>query len=158
MKKYFVTIVNSFQDWLIRILKHPQIIAVLIPVCMAATLQIENTRWIAPIAADKITNPVPYTNEHITSGQKIFDKICWVCHNSNGKGNGPAAVDLKNKPADLTSADVQKQSDGALYWKISNGRTEMASYREMLSAKQRWQLVCYLRHLDGGSVQNNNSK
>jgi mono/diheme cytochrome c family protein len=42
---------------------------------------------------------------------------------------------------------VKKQTDGALYWKISNGRGNMPPYKEALSDEQRWQLVVYLREL-----------
>jgi len=42
---------------------------------------------------------------------------------------------------------VQNQSDGAIYWKITNGNPPMASYKETLTEEQRWQLVNYIREL-----------
>ena len=44
------------------------------------------------------------------------------------------------------SADVQVQTDGALFWKISSGNTRagMPTF-SFLPEPQRWQLVLYLR-------------
>ena len=36
------------------------------------------------------------------SGAKLFQTYCAVCHGTNGKGNGPAALALKTPPPDLT--------------------------------------------------------
>ncbi len=46
---------------------------------------------------------------------------------------------------------VQEQSDGALFWKITNGNPDrgMPSFSQ-LPELQRWQLVLYLRKLGAG--------
>jgi len=36
------------------------------------------------------------------SGKEMFRAYCASCHGPDGKGNGPAAPALKNKPTDLT--------------------------------------------------------
>jgi len=36
------------------------------------------------------------------SGKEMFKSYCAVCHGADGKGDGPAAAELKQKPADLT--------------------------------------------------------
>ena len=65
----------------------------------------------------------------------------------NGKGDGPASVQLNPKPADHTLPAVQSQSDGALFWKISTGRGAMQPYSKVLTVQQRWELVHYIRSL-----------
>src|SRR5271169_251402 len=35
-------------------------------------------------------------------GPDLFHAHCAACHGADGKGNGPAAADLKTKPANLT--------------------------------------------------------
>ena len=105
----------------------------------------DTSTWFAPESAASIINPHQATLEDIKAGKKIFEKVCWNCHGTDGKGNGPSAVDIKTKPADLTSTKVQKQTDGAIFWKITNGRSDMSAYGELLSSKQRWLLVCYIR-------------
>ena len=42
------------------------------------------------------------------------------------EGDGPASASLNPKPADHTSAMVQSESDGTLYYKISEGRAHTA--------------------------------
>jgi hypothetical protein len=59
-----------------------------------------------------------------------------------------AGAALKPRPTDFTSAQVKKEADGALFWKLTNGRAPMASYRSTLSPQQRWQLVNYIRSLE----------
>ena len=36
------------------------------------------------------------------NGAALYQAYCAPCHGKDGKGNGPAAVSLKNKPPDLT--------------------------------------------------------
>jgi hypothetical protein len=50
--------------------------------------------------------------------------------------------------ADLQLPGVQRQTDGVLFWKISNGNTSrgMPSFSK-LPELQRWQLVLYIRTL-----------
>ena len=102
-------------------------------------------KWIAPKSADKIINPIKNDMAATKSGKKIYTQLCAVCHGSKGKGDGIAAVSLNPKPANFNNVDIQKQTDGALFWKITNGRTPMASYKESLSEIQRWQLINYIR-------------
>jgi len=44
------------------------------------------------------------------SGADIFKWYCAACHGKNGKGNGPAASDLKVPPPDLTT--LAKRNNG----------------------------------------------
>ena len=37
------------------------------------------------------------------SGQEMFNAYCAACHGKDGKGTGPAAPQLKQAPADLTT-------------------------------------------------------
>ena len=57
------------------------------------------------------------------------------------------AAALNPKPADHTSAKVQSQTDGAIFYKITTGRLPMAPYKDVLNDTQRWQLVNYIRTL-----------
>jgi hypothetical protein len=54
----------------------------------------------------------------------------------------------KKRSADLQLPVVQQQSDGALFWKITNGNLGrgMPSFSK-LPELQRWQIVLYLRKL-----------
>ena len=114
-----------------------------------------SSEWIAPASANKLNNPVAEISAATDKGGELFVQNCTTCHGTSGKGDGPTADMLDTKPADLTSSKVQKESDGALFWKITNGKGAMASYKKDLSEEQRWQLVNYVRKLGRASVKQN---
>jgi mono/diheme cytochrome c family protein len=106
-----------------------------------------NTGWVAPASANNLTNPLKNIAKASREGRNIFETQCFTCHGSNGNGDGPVAVSLNPKPANLTSSKVQEQSDSAIFWKITNGNAPMPSFKHTLSETQRWALVDYLRTL-----------
>ncbi len=103
--------------------------------------------WKAPASADNLKNPLKNISEAGTAGEGIFNTQCSTCHGAGGKGDGPAGKMLNPKPADLTSTLVKNESDGALYWKISNGNNPMPAFSSSLSSRQRWELIDYIRTL-----------
>jgi len=104
-------------------------------------------KWVAPASVDKIVNPLKNDTEAAASGKKLFNTLCYVCHGSKGKGDGMAGTGLTPKPTDLTSTEFQSQTDGAIFWKITVGRSPMASYRTTIPEKKRWEIINYIRTL-----------
>lgn len=104
--------------------------------------------WTAPDAEKAKKNPVPNDKKTLDQGEKVTKINCVSCHGLKGKGDGPAAVALNPKPADWTSKQVQAESDGELFWKITTGRGAMPSWRH-LSDNDRWAAVRYIRTLAG---------
>jgi mono/diheme cytochrome c family protein len=98
--------------------------------------------WDAPAAEKAKKSP----GGNAASGKKLAETNCVSCHGASGKGDGPAAAALTPKPADWTSPKVQGESEGALFWKISNGRGPMPPWKH-LSEKDRWDLVSYVKSL-----------
>ena len=103
--------------------------------------------WKAPPEADKLVNPLKGKAEAVKAGKKLFKNQCVVCHGVLGRGDGVAGMGLNPKPANLTSKAVQDQTDGAIFWKITNGKTPMAAYKDVFTEEQRWELVTYIRTL-----------
>lgn len=104
-------------------------------------------RWNTPAWPDTLKNPYEHIAAAADSGKIIYMKICNVCHGNGGKGDGIAAAGLTIKPADHTSTTVQLQTDGSLFYEMSNGHAPMPAYKTMLSEKQRWELICFIRTL-----------
>ena len=100
-----------------------------------------------PPAAAAQLNPVSATAESIAAGRALYAQNCVFCHGDTGKGDGPAAVNLTVKPSDLTNPALRPQSDGALFWKISEGHSPMPANQRLLSTQDRWTVVNYLRTL-----------
>jgi len=74
---------------------------------------------------------------------------CSPCHGTSGRGDGPAAAALNPKPANYTTKAISAESDGALFWKLSEGRGAMVPFKSTYSEKQRWELITYIRTLQG---------
>jgi len=101
--------------------------------------------WKAPARAAARKNPVPADAASIGRGKAVYASQCASCHGNSGKGDGPAAKSLEKSPGDLTK--LRGQSNGELFWKITEGKKPMASYATTLSEQQRWDVVNYLHAL-----------
>jgi mono/diheme cytochrome c family protein len=99
-----------------------------------------DSSWIAPSEHAQKPNPLTSRPDAAAGGAKIFRQRCSTCHGDDGRGTA--------KAPDLTAPDVQAQSDGALFWKITSGNAHagMPTF-SYLPAPQRWQLVLQLRAL-----------
>jgi|GEM_PF-553129 len=104
--------------------------------------------WIAPKdETDTLVNMYKHGDpDAIAGGKQVFATICFLCHGDHGKGDGMQAPTLPRPPADLTSRRVQKQTDGELFWKITNGNDVMLSF-STYTKEERWQLVTFIRQL-----------
>jgi mono/diheme cytochrome c family protein len=112
----------------------------------------EPKEWVAPRRKARAKNPVAVSKESIAAGKLLFQNGCVSCHGDAGKGDGAAAAFLTVHPPDLTSAKAAKESDGALYWKISSGRSPMPSFEAIYTPEQRWQIINYVRTLGAKAV------
>lgn len=109
----------------------------------------EVPKWVAPTSANSIANPLAGKQEAANAGKALFAGTCMPCHGVAGKGDGPAAVALNPRPANLSDPALTGQSDGAIFWKISEGHLAMPPWKQVLSETQRWQLVNFIRVLSG---------
>ena len=107
----------------------------------------QSRKYPAPASADATMNPLKGNADATLEGKKIYTQYCVTCHGIKGRGDGIAAPGLAKPPADHTSDFVQKQTDGALFWIISEGNNPMPTYKTALSESQRWQVVNFIRTL-----------
>ena len=104
--------------------------------------------WPVPDASAKAKNPVASDAASIAEGKTLYSTHCKSCHGAKGLGDGSKAAQLKTEPGDFSSADFQAQSDGALFYKTSEGRDDMPNFKKKLpDAEDRWNLVNYMRTL-----------
>jgi len=92
-------------------------------------------------------NPIPPDEGSRATGKQVYVRNCMPCHGATGKGNGPIANKQARRPANLTESRFAKETDGTLYWKISNGHRPMPKFANLLPAESRWNVVNYLRTL-----------
>lgn len=107
----------------------------------------QNKEWKAPESAKSKKTPISSNEASIAAGKKIYEKDCMNCHGKKGKGDGKDAANQDVTVADLSSVKVQAQSDGEIFWKISEGKKPMPSNKKDHSEDQIWQLVNYVRTL-----------
>src|SRR5207237_2697982 len=61
------------------------------------------------------------------------------------KGDGPKAAELGRSAGNLSSPVMWRQTDGALFWKLTTGKTPMPATK--LPREDRWHIVNYIRTL-----------
>lgn len=105
-------------------------------------------QWNAPARAAKQPNPVAASSESIALGQKLYVKNCQSCHGSKGLGDGPQAKDLEQRPEAIAGDRLKNQSDGELFWKLSEGKKPMPSFEKLITAEERWHIINYIRTLN----------
>ena len=115
-------------------------------------------RWDVPKRAAARKNPVAVNETSIALGKGVYERQCLACHGAKGKGDGPAAVHLEKSPGNLADPRLWRESDGALYWKITEGHTPMPRFELITSDEERWPLVNYLRTFAPKPASSNQSK
>jgi len=105
-----------------------------------------NVPWAAPDKYVKMPNPVKADAKSISAGKALFLVNCESCHGKKGIGNGTKAPDLKTIPGNFTKDAFQSQTDGTIFYKMTEGRNEMPKAKKDLPNDiDRWNLVNYLR-------------
>ena len=90
-------------------------------------------------------------------GRRVYRSACAACHGLRGDGEGPAARSINPKPRDFMAGVLKFRStpsgalptDSDLFRTISEGvpGTWMPAWEDLLSEKQRWAVVAYLKTL-----------
>ena len=103
--------------------------------------------WAAPEAAAKVKNPNKEDAEFIAAGKALYSKHCKSCHGSSGKGDGPKASGLEISCGDFTSPEFKAETEGAIYYKTTEGRDPMPTFKKKITDEERWQIVSYIETL-----------
>lgn len=102
--------------------------------------------WSVPDKNAKMANPVKADDESLKTGKEVWAKHCQSCHGKQGKGDGSKAAQLKTAPGDFSKADFHKQPDGALYYKVAEGRDDMPAFKKKIADQDDiWAVVNYMR-------------
>ena len=126
----------------------PLLLAVMVTALVAEPAHAQggsDKAWVAPERAAKRPNPLPPTADAVKRGADLFHRDCVQCHGTAGHGDGPQAASLQPRPADLALTRVQSQTDGALFWKMTQGRGMMPA--ATLGERDKWAVIHFLRTL-----------
>lgn len=104
--------------------------------------------WLVPALAKAKKNTIASNAESIQAGKSLWNTHCKSCHGSKGLGDGNKAAQLKTDPGNLSKPDFQIQTDGEIFYRISEGRDDMPSFKKKLPDEDdRWSLVNFIRTL-----------
>ncbi len=95
-------------------------------------------------------NPVKFTEESVEKGKSLYMTQCAMCHGKTGNGKGDLAAVMHINPSDFTKPDTLGQrTDGELFTLIDKGSASMPAQGTRLKEDQTWNLVNFLRSLEG---------
>lgn len=80
-----------------------------------------------------------------SAGETLFKTKCAACHGQDGKGEVPMGKKLGAR--NLSSTEVQGQSDAQLTDAVTKGKGKMPAYDGKLTKEQIGELVAYIREL-----------
>ena len=80
-----------------------------------------------------------------SAGETLFKTKCAACHGPDGKGEVPMGKKLAAR--NLSSTEVQGQSDAQLTDVMTKGKNKMPAYAGKLTKEQMADLVAYIREL-----------
>ncbi len=115
---------------------------------VAFTLEPQTKPWPVPEKNAKTANPVKSSKQSIADGKALWNLHCASCHGKTGLGDGSKAAQLKTQPEDISKSSIQSQSDGAMFYKISEGRDDMPSFKKKIPDQEDiWNVVNFIRTL-----------
>lgn len=107
-------------------------------------------------AAKVLKNPYDLYAKDLKEGNRLYMIHCGICHGAKLDGNGPLYASGKYvaMPANLKGPAYINMPEGKMYHAIMYGKNAMGAYSSQLDAKQRWQVLAYIRsqQIEGGST------
>jgi high-affinity iron transporter len=145
----------------------PRLITVLIAVVITGCSGGDNTATKEEAHAPEAQAPVVRAAEEKAAsvktqgdpaaGKEIFLKHCHFCHGRKGLGDGPVGIALTPHPADFvhdkkrmakTDAELFKSITEGMKKEIGGDAMTMPRWKEILSEKERWDVLAYVRQLE----------
>ncbi len=99
----------------------------------------------------KLSNPMPIDAASIGRGKVVFDNQCAACHGPQALGDGkvgklfPFILPL----AGAKAQNAMKLTDATIYAIVRQGRGLMPSYGSRVHPAERWDVINYIRSLQG---------
>jgi cytochrome c5 len=91
--------------------------------------------------------PMPVTLDVIDDGHERYDIYCGQCHGRVGDGNGMIPSRGYRKPPSFHIDRLRTATTGHYFDVMTNGFGAMPPYGTMISAKDRWAIIAYIRAL-----------
>ena len=112
--------------------------------------QVLSQEWLVPRDQSAISNPSEYNLENVKKGKVIYTRNCKSCHGDPGKNNPLALVPL---PVDIASERMHVNTEGDMFYKITNGKGIMPPFEASISEDDRWKLINFMMNFKPGGTQ-----
>src|ERR1700723_3695283 len=119
----------------------------------APRLEAAVAQWLlhytVPAGVRAMKNPLDAAanSADVEAGHALYTQKCEICHAYDGGGKSEIGSGQYPRPPDLRSADVQRMSDGELFYHLKNGIRHTGMPAWTLPDRKLWQLSAYLRNL-----------
>ncbi len=106
--------------------------------------------WVVPTESSARLSSFAFSDSTRKVGGDLYLTNCKSCHGDPGKNNPVKLVPL---PPDPASDLMQKNSDGAIFYKLTTGRGPMPSFKNTLPAADLWRIISFIRGFNDKYVQ-----
>jgi mono/diheme cytochrome c family protein len=91
--------------------------------------------------------PFPITPAVLERGQERYNIFCTPCHDGTGSGNGMVVQRGYPQPPSFHTDRLRGIEAGYFFDVMTNGFGRMPDYRAQITARDRWNIVAYIRTL-----------
>jgi mono/diheme cytochrome c family protein len=91
--------------------------------------------------------PVEVTPELMRRGRERFNITCAMCHGASAAGNGITKQYGLATVVTLQDDRIRAMADGEIFNTVTNGKNTMMPYGAIVTVRDRWAIVAYLRAL-----------
>jgi cytochrome c553 len=117
---------------------------------LLALVPVFSQDWQVPADRQRRLSTFAFNDSIEKAGLQLYKLNCMSCHGTPGMGNYQPLVP---PPGDPATEKIQHNLDGEIFFKISEGRGQMPSFKNTLSTGDIWNLVAYIRSFNSGYVQ-----
>ncbi|MFT4093544.1 MAG: cytochrome c [Niabella sp.] len=100
-----------------------------------------------------LKNPLDTVTINIKEAERLYLVNCGICHGQALDGNGPLFKGgdgpFTAAPKNFMADDMKAMAAGTMFYSVTYGKGQMGSYASQLTAKQRWEVIKYIKSKQG---------
>lgn len=104
-------------------------------------------------AGKVLKNPSVFNHDSVWRGRRLYSANCLTCHGASGKGDGPVGLEGSLGVPDLLTDFYKNSPQGKVFAVIYNGGVNMPRYGFKFSREEIWDIVNYLKFLQGKTLE-----
>lgn len=106
-----------------------------------------NTNEGYEMAGNNLKNPIPFSEEDLKEGKRLYGNFCVHCHGKTGQGDGTVPTNSDYPPPPSYTGPLKDLPAGKIFHTLMYGKNLMGSHASQISKEDRWRLVYYVQSL-----------